>query len=235
MTYKPINEKEREFLEAYDANKYPSMAVTVDSVIFGITKEEPDDYRKLAKQSLKVLLIKRNEYPYMDFYSLPGGFVGKNETMEDTLKRTLVNKTGLDDIYSEQLYTFSDIDRDPRMRVISCAYISLVDIDKITIFDGEWFDVENISKLDLAFDHNKIINDALYRIRGKINYTDIVFHLMPKEFTLTQLQEVYEIILGKKLLAAAFRRTINDKVLDTGKMTDNVGHRPSRIFIKKKE
>ncbi|MDE5931427.1 MAG: ADP-ribose pyrophosphatase, partial [Lachnospiraceae bacterium] len=90
--------------------------------------------------------------------------------------------------------------------------------------------IEDIQGMKLAFDHNMIIEEALKRLRGKINYTDIVFHMMPQEFTISELQEVYEIILGKKLLAAAFRRTIAEKLEDTGKMTSNAGHRPSRIY-----
>ena len=90
--------------------------------------------------------------------------------------------------------------------------------------------VEDIRNMELAFDHNRMIDEALKRLSGKINYTDIVFHMMPPEFTISELQEVYELILGKKLLPAAFRRTISEKLEDTGKMTSNAGHRPSRIF-----
>ncbi|MDE5865022.1 MAG: hypothetical protein K2H31_00230, partial [Lachnospiraceae bacterium] len=97
-----------------------------------------------------------------------------------------------------------------------------------------WFDIEDIREMEIAFDHRMIIEEALKRLRGKINYTDIVFHMMPQEFTISELQEVYEIILGKKLLQAAFRRTISEKLEDTGKMTSNAGHRPSRIFRYKK-
>ena len=161
---------------------------------------------------------------------MPGGFVLDGETLEDSLRRTLKRKTGLTNVYSEQLYTFGEVDRDPRMRVISCAYISLLDTKKAKIKDATWVDINQIKELKMAFDHQKIIEEAIRRLRGKINYTDIVFHMMPEEFTISQLQQVYEMILGEKLLAPAFRRTISDKLEDTGKMTGNAGHRPSRLF-----
>lgn len=227
-------EGEKEFLDHYHPEKYASISITVDAIVFGVMKNTTDNYRKLDRQSLKILLVKRQHYPYKDCYSLPGGFVGEKETFEDTLGRVLINKTGLADIYSEQLYTFGSVERDPRMRIVSCAYISLVDINQTQTEGAEWFDIDEIRKMELAFDHNMIIEEALKRIRGKINYTDIVFHMMPKEFTISELQEVYEIILGKKLLAAAFRRTTADKLEDTGKMTSNAGHRPSRIYRHKK-
>ncbi len=221
---------EEEFLSRYRPEEYASISITVDAIVVGVAKDITDNYRKLDRQSLKILLVKRDNYPYKGSYSLPGGFVGEKETFEDTLKRVLSDKTGLSDIYSEQLYTFGSVERDPRMRIVSCAYISLVDISRANITGAEWFAVEEIAKMDLAFDHNQIIEEALKRLKGKIDYTDIVFHMMPVEFTISELQEVYELILGKKLLPAAFRRTISDKLEDTGKMTSNAGHRPSRIF-----
>lgn len=231
--YQAKSKEEQQFLDNYNPSEYAHIAVTVDAVVFGVMKNMSDNYRKLDNQSLKILLVKREEYPYKDCYALPGGFVPLEETLEDTLERTLEAKTGLKNIYSEQLYTFGRINRDPRMRIISCAYISLIDAGKAKIYGAEWFDIEEINEIPLAFDHNFIIEEAIKRMRGKINYTDIVFNMMPTEFTISQLQEVYEIILGEKLLAAAFRRTIADKIVETGKMTRNAGHRPSRIFVKK--
>lgn len=225
-----VNEGEKEFLDHYHPEKYASISITVDAIVFGVMKDTTDNYRKLDRQSLKILLVKRERYPYKDCYCLPGGFVGEKETFEDTLGRVLMNKTGLANIYSEQLYTFGSVERDPRMRIVSCAYISLVDISKASITGAQWFALEEIAGMELAFDHSQIVDEALKRLRGKINYTDIVFHMMPAEFTISQLQEVYELILGKKLLPAAFRRTISEKLEDTGRMTSNAGHRPSRIF-----
>lgn len=224
------DEGEQEYLSQYRPEDYASISITVDAIVVGVAKDSTDNYRKLDRQSLKILLVKREHYPYKGYYGLPGGFVGTKETFEDTLKRVLSDKTGLLDVYSEQLYTFGSVDRDPRMRIVSCAYISLVDISKASITGAQWFALEEIAGMELAFDHSQIVDEALKRLRGKINYTDIVFHMMPREFTISQLQEVYELILGKKLLPAAFRRTISEKLEDTGRMTSNAGHRPSRIF-----
>ncbi len=229
-TNRAAEEGEKEFLSRYHPEKYASISITGDAIVVGVAKDTSDNYRKLDRQSLKILLVKREHYPYKDCYSLPGGFVGEKETFEETLRRVLLDKTGLADIYSEQLYTFGGVERDPRMRIVSCAYISLVDINRTSITGAEWFAVEDIRNMELAFDHNRMIEEALKRLSGKINYTDIVFHMMPPEFTISELQEVYELILGKKLLPAAFRRTISEKLEDTGKMTSNAGHRPSRIF-----
>ena len=228
--YKPCCKEEQDFLCEYNPNQFSPIAVTVDAVILGIEKDNTDNYRKLDEQSIKVLLVKRDEYPYKDCYSLPGGFVLDGETLEDSLRRTLKNKTGLTNVYSEQLYTFGEVDRDPRMRVISCAYVSLLDTKKAKIRDAKWIDLEHIKDIPMAFDHGNIVGEAIKRLRGKINYTDIVFNMMPEEFTISELQQVYEKILGEKLLAPAFRRTISDKLEDTGKMAGNAGHRPSRLF-----
>lgn len=228
--YIASSREEQEYLESYNPKAFDPISVTVDAVILGISKSKSDNYRKSAESKLKILLVKRTEYPYKGFYGLPGGFVLQDETMEDSLRRTLKNKTGLSEVYSEQLYTFGDVNRDPRMRVISCAYISLLDSEKAEVKDAEWFDVEDINNIPIAFDHINIINEALNRLRSKINYSDIVYHMMPDEFTIGELQRVYELILGEPLLAAQFRRTIADKIEDTGKMTENLGHRPSRIY-----
>lgn len=224
------NIEEQNFLDKYDPSAYPPIAVAVDTVVFGILKSAPKNYRKLSKQSLNILLVKRSEYPFKDKLALPGGFVLPEETIDETAKRVLKTKTGLKEIYCEQLYTFGDINRDPRMRVISCAYIALVDAEKTQIKDAEWISTDMIKNADLAFDHAAIIMEALKRLRGKINYTDIVFHMMSEKFTISQLQEIYETILQKKLLPAAFRRTIADRITQTEEFTQNAGHRPSRLY-----
>ena len=224
---------ENEFLKNYDPEQYSPVAVTVDCVVFGITKVSSENYRKLDKQSLNVLLVKRKDYPCKGQYALPGGFVGQDETLEEAAVKVLKHKTGLDDIFLEQLYTFGDVNRDPRMRVISCAYVSLVNTENVSISDAEWFTVEEAAELPLAFDHNKIVQEAVMRLRGKISYTDIVFYMMPEKFTVSSLQEVYEIILGKKLIPAAFRRTIADKLEETDEFEKSAGHRPSRLYRKK--
>lgn len=155
--YKPCCKEEQDFLREYNPSQFSSIAVTVDAVIFGIEKDNVDNYRKLDEQSIKVLLVKRDDYPYKDCYSLPGGFVLEGETLEDSLRRTLKNKTGLTNVYSEQLYTFGEVDRDPRMRVISCAYISLLDTQKAKIKNAIWMNLDCIKELQMAFDHGNII------------------------------------------------------------------------------
>ena len=227
------NIEELAFLDNYNPKDYEPISVTVDVVVFGISKSSSNNYRKLDNQQLNVLLVKRNSHPFMNCYSIPGGFVQSNETLEDTAKRVLKQKTGLNDIYFEQLYTFGDVNRDPRMRIISCAYIALLDTEKAEIYDAKWHGLDEIENLPLAFDHKNIIVEALKRLRGKINYSDIVFNMMPPKFTISQLQEVYEIILGEKLIPAAFRRTISNKIQETDEFTKDAGHRPSRYYIKK--
>ena len=145
-----VNEGEKEFLDHYHPEKYASISITVDAIVFGVMKDTTDNYRKLDRQSLKILLVKRERYPYKDCYCLPGGFVGEKETFEDTLGRVLMNKTGLANIYSEQLYTFGSVERDPRMRIVSCAYISLVDINQTKTEGAEWFDIKDIHRMELA-------------------------------------------------------------------------------------
>lgn len=225
--------EEQRFLEEYDPNAYTPMAVTVDLVVFGVTRSASDNYRKLDSQKLNILLVQRNEFPFKDSYALPGGFVRPDETLEQAAQRVLRAKTGLDELYLEQLYTFGAVERDPRMRVISCAYLSLIDTERVHIVDAQWRRVDEVETLPLAFDHNQIIAAARSRLKNKINYTDIVFHMMPEMFTISQLQEVYEIVLGTKLLPAAFRRTIADQIVETEEFARAAGHRPSRLFRKK--
>ncbi|WP_127538545.1 NUDIX hydrolase [Paenibacillus illinoisensis] len=279
---------EQQFLETYNAGDYERPSVTVDMLVFTIRSEAQSNYRKLAEPALQLLMIRRGGHPYMGKWALPGGFVSMQESLEDAARRELVTETGLDDIYLEQLYTWGDVHRDPRTRVISCSYMALVDSSELELeagddaSDADWFRVEQrlleekrhihergrtterrvqltlsngteelsavievkeavegsvrsssmtiLEVKGIAFDHAKIMYYALERLRSKVEYTDIAFNLMPETFTLTALQKVYEIIGGKKLLAAAFRRKIADWVIETGEFTGNAGHRPSRLY-----
>ena len=253
---------EKDFLQEYDPRAYDPISISVDNVVFGIdSKTEGENYRKLNQQKLTVLLIKRKEHPFLGQWSLPGGFVKKDETLHEAAIRSLNIKTGLRDIYTEQLYTFGNPNRDPRMRIVSCSYLSLIDRNKFE-FENEaeikWFEVkiendtlvlksdnedlslrlrktkkinfEILSDSLLAFDHAEIVLNGLLRLQGKIEYTDIVFNLLPEKFTLTQVQSIYEIILGEKLLKAAFRRKITNKITETGEYTSEKGHRPSQYY-----
>lgn len=264
---------EKEFLENYDVTKFDRLSMTSDILIVSVASKDLINYRKTSKKMLSILLVKRNDFPFKDKWCLPGGFLNpKNETLDECAKRVLKKETNLSDIYLEQLYTFDDIKRDPRTRVVSTAYVALVDKNKLTHKlnkNASWFDItefkeiENIVNITLnnsneiisfsikksviqkttdqysfsilknesiAFDHPKVILSGIERIRNKINYTDIVFNMMPEYFTLGELQDVYEVILGEKLLAPAFRRIIANKVEKTDKMLTGKGHRPSALF-----
>ncbi|MBB3111147.1 ADP-ribose pyrophosphatase YjhB (NUDIX family) [Paenibacillus phyllosphaerae] len=279
---------ESEFLESYDVSNYDRPSVTVDMLIFTVMDKEQENFRKLPEKSLQLLLIKRGEHPYLGQWALPGGFVAPHESLDEGAARELYSETNIRDIYMEQLYTWGDVGRDPRTRVISCSYLALVDRTALQVQagddadDAQWFEVgyrvlqekktnlaegwelEKIVQLTLThgstrltatvklvetisdrksvlrreiveskgigFDHAKIIEYAIGRLRNKIEYTDIAFYLMPHLFTLTALQQVYEVILGKELLAAAFRRKIAPMVLETNELTKDAGHRPSKLY-----
>lgn len=313
---------EQEFLSAYDAGQYPRPSVATDMAIFSITEKKEKNYRKLSEKSLSILLIRRGIHPFLDCWALPGGFVRPDETTEQAARRELREETGLDEIYMEQLYTFSEPNRDPRTWVMSCSYMALIDCRKVVLQAGDdadkakWFrlsynmiyerrtnsyekdgkikaitriqqyeliltpeDIEEsnedkekgneetvnhkkkaeeksilqaiiqktitqtkemekseyalLENNGLAFDHAKIIACAVERLRGKVEHTGLALHLMPEEFTLTQLQQAYEVILGKTLLKPAFRRKIANLVEGTDHYTENEGHRPSRFYRRK--
>nr|WP_302598068.1 NUDIX domain-containing protein [uncultured Cellulosilyticum sp.] len=260
---------EAQYLESYDANQYYRFSVATDIVAFSVSEEIKTNYRKLPEKKLRILMIKRGEYPFKGEWALPGGFVRENETTEATARRELEEETGVKETYMEQLYTFSDPKRDPRTRVISTAYIALLNTNsslKATedAVDAAWFEVnyeqlegkkyklilthederlgaerleadidgEDFSAQGIAFDHAKIIAAAIERLRGKIEYTDIALNLVPERFTLASLQQVYEIILDKKLLVANFRRKISELVEETQEYAENGGHRPSKLYKK---
>ena len=267
-----IYNSEEEFLRDYDSSLFEKLSITTDILILSVADEDTGNYRKLDEKKFSVLLVKRDNYPFKDKWCLPGGFVGYNEDLEDAAKRILKTETNLDNIYVEQLYTFGAPNRDPRMRVVSTSYMSLIDknhIDTKLKENASWFNIniledeesiqvmldnENnetikfvINKVlrdkstdrydyiiaendSLAFDHPKVIVSGISRLKNKLEYTDIVFNMMPKYFTLGELQQVYEVILGKKLLAPAFRRIIAGKVRKTDKMKTGGGHRPSVLF-----
>lgn len=226
---------------------YEHPFVCTDAVVFRIDTQEADSYRKLPETKLSVLLYERPCEPFTGKWCLPGGFLNIDETPEDNIKRKLSEKSGLTNCYLEQLYTFCDVERDSRGRVISIAYLGLLSERDVQL-NGEWFTVTPLdhqltfqkgslllTEADFGFDHYHIIQKALERLRSKLSYSDIVFHLLPNEFTLTQIQNVYETIQGKKEQAANFRRKIADMVQETDRFTSEKGHRPAKIYIKKME
>lgn len=262
---------EEEFLRDYDSSKFDKLSMTTDILILSVSDENTGNYRKLTEKKFSVLLVKRENYPFKDKWCLPGGFIKIDEDLEDAARRVLKDETNLDNIYIEQLFTYGAPDRDPRMRIVSTTYMSLIDknrLDTSITKNASWFNINYmednksiyvtlnndneeikfvikkvlrdkstdrydyiIDKNDkLAFDHARVIVAGISRLKNKIEYTDIVFNMMPRYFALGELQQVYEVILGKKLLAPAFRRIIAGKVKKTEKVKTGGGHRPSQLF-----
>lgn len=220
----PLPNKERKKEYTYE---YPRPALTVDCVIFGY------DHKR---QDLSVLLIERAEDPFQGKWAMPGGFVEMDESTDDAARRELKEETGVDDVFLEQLYTFSDPYRDPRGRVVSVAYYALVNLNEHEIeaasdaADAQWFSIENAP--DLAFDHDHVLNVAIDRLRGKVAYAPIGFELLPQKFTLRDLQHLYETILGRKLDQSNFRKRMmkTGVVQDTGDKESDVPHRPASLY-----
>ena len=174
--------------------------VTVDLVIFTI-----------REGGLHVLLVERGIAPFVGRWALPGGFI-RNESLEEAAKRELEEETGVRDVYLEQLYTFGDLDRDPRGRVVTVAYYALIRSNGAPPVGGtdaakaRWWPVSE--RPALAFDHDAILDYAVERLRAKLEYTTVGFQLLPRKFTLGQLQGVYEAILGRRLDKRNFRRKL---------------------------
>ena len=206
--------------------EYPRPALTVDCIIFGLDESS----------KLKVLLIKRGLEPFKDHWALPGGFVDMEEDLEAAALRELEEETGVKDVFIEQLYTFGAPKRDPRGRVVSVAYFALVNLAQHPVQASsdarhvEWFELEQIPAL--AFDHHDILNVAINRLRAKVRYQPIGFELLPEQFTLTQLQKLYETVLGvEKLNKRNFRtRILKMNVLNEVGIQEGVAHRPAKLY-----
>lgn len=268
---------EEEFLKNYDSSIFEKLSMTADILILSVSSKDSNNYRKTDKKMMSVLLVKRDDYPYKDKWCLPGGFLDpKKETLEECAKRVLKRETNLEDIYLEQLFTFDSVNRDPRMRIVSTAYVALIDKNELKqdVKNASWFDITLMEEKDgvvflvldngeetislqvnkilrnkitdrydyvsksnsmIAFDHDIVIVSGIEKIKEKVNSSDIVFNMMPEYFTLGDLQQVYEVLLGKKLLDAPFRRIIASKVEKTDKMKTGEGHRPSYLFRYKKK
>jgi 8-oxo-dGTP diphosphatase len=206
---------------------YPRPALTVDCVVFGL--DEAD---------LKVLLVQRDLPPFKDRWALPGGFVRMEESVDDAARRELREETGLtlNDLYLEQLYTFGDLGRDPRGRVVSVAYYALVNLADHRVQaatdarDAAWFSVSDTPSL--AFDHDEILAAALERLKGKVRYQPIGFELLPPKFTLSQLQRLYETVLERQLDKRNFRKKILSMgvLVETDEVQTDVAHRAARLY-----
>ena len=243
---------------------------TSDLLIFGIDSRESGNVRSLPKKYFSLLLVKREREPFMNKWCLPGGYVKEKETAKDASIRILEKETSLNRVYMQQVGVYDSVNRDPRGRTISSAYMALIDrtvLNQELSINASWFDIEveekddvirvklindtevlkyDVKKItidkktneyeyeiidssDLAFDHDEIIVKGIMDLRYKVNSTDIVFNLMPEEFTIGELKQVYSLLLGKELVNSAFRRVIAPKIIETGKMTSTGGHRPSML------
>jgi len=212
------------------SKKYKFAAIAVDLIIFTIFQKK-----------LQVVLIQMKKKPFQNYWALPGGLIKPNESLEQAAKRHLSAKSGMQNIYLEQLYTFGEIDRDPFGRVVSAAYFALIPNVNLKLktskrYNGiSWFPVEQLPPL--AYDHRTMIEFALKRLKAKVGYTNIIYSLMPNIFTLGTLQQSYEIILNKKLDKRNFRKKIMalDILKKTNEKTD-LSHRPATLYqFKKRE
>lgn len=205
--------------------QYPHPAVTTDIVIFTIR-----DGR------LKLLLIRRGAEPFKGRWALPGGFVEISEDLETAARRELAEETGVSGVWLEQLYTFGRPDRDPRERVITVAYYALVPSDRLAIraaTDAEavgWFALGELPPL--AFDHAEIVAMARERLRAKLDYSTIAFQFMPARFTLSELQQVYETVLGEEIDKRNFRKWVLalEQIEETGEQRREGAHRPAMLY-----
>jgi 8-oxo-dGTP diphosphatase len=205
--------------------QYPRAALTVDCVVFGLDVSD-----------LKVLLIQRRLEPFQHGWALPGGFVRVDETLDAAARRELDEEAGVTEVYLEQLYTFGALDRDPRERVVTVAYYALAKLSDHRLRAATdamgvgWFALDELPKL--AFDHAEIIARAHERLRGKVRYAPIGFELLPPRFSLTQLQRLYELVLGAALDKRNFRKKIlsMDLLVETDEVEQGVRHRAARLY-----
>jgi 8-oxo-dGTP diphosphatase len=205
--------------------RYPRPALTVDCVVFGL-----DD------KDLKVLLIQRARKPFRGRWALPGGFVGVEEPLDEAARRELQEETGLRNVYLEQLYTFGEPDRDPRERVVTVTYYALVNLRDHQVRaatdarEAAWFAAPDVPAL--AFDHEKIIEAAIARLKERVRNQPIGFELLPPKFTLTQLQRLYEKVLGRPLDKRNFRKKIQsmDFLEALDEIQRDVSHRAARLY-----
>lgn len=207
--------------------EWPRPKVTVDCVIFGYKAED---------DQLAVLLIERREGAFVGDWALPGGFVQPEETLDEAAERELAEETGVSDVFLEQLYTFGALERDPRARTITVAYYALLPslahhpVADTDAAEARWFSIQDLP--DLAFDHDAILEMALGRLKAKVRYAPIGFELLPESFTLSELQHLYETILGTKLDKRNFRRKVlkTGLVRETGEVQQDVPHRAAKYY-----
>lgn len=245
----------------YSIENYERPSVATDCVVFGIDTEDSKSRRTLKQHSLKILLVKRGEQPFINQYSLAGGFVRKGETVEETALRELKEEAGVSDPKIINTGVYSRMGRDPRGWIISCAFLALTRTVSLSTavgsdaMEAHWLDFEyddsegekitlsdNIQKIviqyekgspldnPLAFDHAEIIYDAFMKLRDEVFYHDIIFDLMPPLFAVSDLQQPFEIITGKKTSPQNFRKKMSAKIRETEFFDDKYAHRTSRLY-----
>lgn len=272
---------EEEFLAGYVAGDYERPSNTVDMLLFTVDDKSSEDIRKDKEKELRILLIKRKNHPDIHKWALPGGFIDINENIDAAAYRELAEETSVTNVYMEQLYTFGDVGRDKRTRVVSIAHMALVPKENLRPIAGDdaeevaWFAVQKVRVSDtryriiisnsdlnleyvytvdltyrkngvvsvpipqihateennrIAFDHIEMINAGIDRLRNKVEYVPIAFNLVPEKFTLSEIQKVYEVILGKRLVKQNFRKWIDKFVEELDEKQEEVGHRPATLY-----
>ena len=264
---------EEEYLAGYSLLRYPTYAVTADTVLFSILTEEDSSYRKVPEHTLAVLLVHRRAHPQRGLLAVPGGFLRPEETIEDCALREIEEETGIVPDNLVPAGVFSGTDRDPRGRIISNAFLSVlpktvlpspggdaVDADWYTVRltnqgntydlllekDGETAAAEllysecstiaakfrTVKNQGLAFDHAEIICNAIAELRKHVSDFTWLFKFLPEKFTLNDMQQVYETVMGEKVLTANFRRKAANYISETDEYITGVGHRPARVYTK---
>jgi 8-oxo-dGTP diphosphatase len=236
------SEGESAFLASYDATKYDRPSVAVDVALVAAFAGD-----------LSTLLITRDEHPFKGQHALPGGFLRRDEALEEAATRVLRDKANLRGVFLEQLYTFGDPDRDPRTRVLSVVYYALVDEERfraaapggrgvrtgriVVPWEGETGGPVKVIDdrgrgLSLAFDHAEILGMAVKRLRGKLDYAPVGFQLLGETFTLLELQRVHETVLGRPVNKDSFRRRMlaSGQLESTGRAQRGVDHRPAELY-----
>ena len=209
--------------------EYTKLGITVDTVIFTIKDNE-----------LRVLLIKRNIEPFKGSWALPGGFVREKENLDQAAKRELEEETGVRNVYLEQLYSFGEVARDPRGKIITIAYMALVNSEQVNLratsdaSDAQWFSMLNLPRL--AFDHDKILSYAFKRLRWKFEYTAVAFSLLSKKFAISEIQKIYEVVFHKGFDKRNFaKKLLSLNILKEEGIKRDVSHRPPMLYSLKED
>ena len=185
---------------------------------------------------IKLILIKRANNPFVGYWALPGGAIDIKESLDSAAKRVLLEETGVHDVYLEQLYTFGDPNRDPRERRVNVSYFALIPSENIRLhaagkaWEAKWTPVKKMPKL--AFDHKLIVEYGIDRLKSKMGYSNLAFGLLDKSFRLSELQKVYEIVLGRKLDKRNFRKKMLalNLLRATGRKEIDGAHRPAMLY-----